>query len=287
MESLKKAIAEDFKVTFEAFKNDSFDRMNIYSNRMMSNAIFGNDPKIFLPGFFLKDVAFTYGVLKARESPTAFSTAKAHGMVFVENLGKLLSSLDEEKLWKEFHDFNDKTRKFDLDDLEEKSYSDNVDFTKMSFSWLLAFLSSNRDLLLDPHNFLLKGIISEMVRIYKVHSGSLSETILIYLIEALDRNYDYICRISGRPDVRFINEEKVKKETLPFIDKIAKVYTPEPKVSEADSILWELVKSWREMFIRYLELPPPGYAFQRGIELPEELKKKLAEGITKALEKKI
>lgn len=286
MENIKRVIAEDFKAGVAAFKSDSFENMNVFANRMMSNAIFGDDPKIFLPGFFMKDVSFTFGLLKTKKTPTAFSTAKAHGLSFIEALGKLLQSLDEEELWKEFHSFNDKIRKFEMDDFEEKSYSDNKGFVEESYKWLLSYLESNKNGLLDPHNFLLKGIINEMVRTFRVHSGRVEEIIIIYLLEALDRNYDYICRSSGKPGVRLISEEKVKKDILPFVDQIVKAYG-QGKVAEADAILWKLVKNWRELFIQYMELPTPGFALQKGIELPEELKKKLAESITKAMEKEI
>jgi hypothetical protein len=287
MDSLKKVIEEDFKAAFEAFKSDAFDNMNVFANRIMSNTIFGDDPIIFLPGFFLKDVSFTFGVLKTRKSVAAFSTAKSHGFSFIENLGKLLSSLDEEQLWKEFHVFNDKIRKFEMDEFEEKSYSDNISFTEESYKWLISYLDSNKNMLLDPNNFLLKGIITEMIRIFRVHSGALSEMVLVYLLIALDRNYDYICRVRERPDIRVINEQKVKECILPFVDQIVKAYNQGLKIAEADVILWNLVKSWRELFVLYMELPPPGFALQKGIELPEELKKKLAEGLTKTLEKEM
>jgi hypothetical protein len=242
--------------------------------------------EIFLPGFFLKDVSFTFGLLKTRKSATAYSTAKAHGFSFVETLGKLLPSLDEKELWKEFHGFNDKIRKFEMDDFEEKSYSDNPGFTKQSYQWLLSYLDSNKNTLFDPHNLLLKGVINEMIRIFRVNSGTVEDIVVIYLLEALDRNYDYIGGFHGRSDARLINKEKVEKDILPFVDQIVKVYG-QGKIAEADAILWTLVKGWRELFIQYMELPTPGFALQKGIELPEELKKKLAESITKTMEKEI
>jgi translation initiation factor 2 alpha subunit (eIF-2alpha) len=61
----------------------------------------------------------------------------------------------------------------------------------------------------------------------------------------------------------------------------------ELKINEADALLWNLVKTWRELFIQFGELLPPGVALQKGIELPEDLKKKLTESITKTLEKEM
>jgi len=287
MESNRKPIEEDFKAAFEAFKNDSFGEMNIFSNRVMSNAIFGSDFRIFLPGFFMKDVAFTFGLLKTKQPATAFSTSKSHGFSFIEILQKLLASLDEKQLWKEFHNFRNAIRKFEIDSFEEKSYSDNPEFTKVAFSWLLSYLKTNRNVLFDSNNLLLKGVLNEMNRIFKVHSGALSDTVLISLIEALDRYYDYIRRIYVKPNTQSIDEEIIKNNIFSLIDQIEKIYAEELKIAEADSVLWKLVKGWREFYIQYMELPPPRFAIEKGIVLPEDLKKKISESITKTLEKEV
>lgn len=287
METNRKPIEEDFKAAFEAFKSDSLGEMNIFSNRLMSNAIFGNDAKIFLAGFFLKDVATTFELLKTKQSPTAFSTSKSHGFSFIETLQKLLTSLDEEQLWKEFHSFRNAIRKFEMDSFEEKTYSDNPEFTKVAFSWLLSYLKAKRNILFDSNNLLLKGVLNEMNRIFKVHSGALSDTVIISLIEALDRYYDYFRRIFAKPDTRYIDEEIIKNNIFSLIDQIEKIYAEELKLAEADSVLWKLVKGWREFYIQYMELPPLRLAVEKGIVLPEDLKKKISEGITKTLEKEV
>jgi len=287
METNRKPIEEDFKAAFEAFKSDSFGNMNIFSNRLMSNAIFNKNTKIFLPGFFMKDVATTFELLKTKQSPTAFSTAKSHGFSFIETLQKLLASLDEEQLWKEFHSFHNAVRKFEIDSFEEKTYSDNPEFTKAAFSWLLSYLKTNRNILFDSNNLLLKGILNEMNRIFKVHSGVLSDTVIMSLIEALDRYYDYIRRIYVKPNTRFVDEEIVKNNIFSLIDQIEKIYATDLNLPEADSVLWILVKGWREFYIQYMELPPLRVAVEKGIVLPEELKKKISEGITKTLEKEV
>ena len=287
MSELEKVIAEDIKAAIEAFKQDSFDNVNVLANRIMSNAVFGDNRKIFLPGFFLKDVAFTFGLLKARKTAGAFSTAKAHGFSYVESLGRSLSSLDEDQLWKDFMVYNDKVRKFELADWEEKSYSDNTKFTSESFLWLLTYLESHREMLFDPRNFLIKGIINEMTRVYRVHSATLRDIILLCLMIALDRDYDYACKVWDRPDARIIDEKQMKELILPVLDKIVNFSKHEFKVDEADILLWQLVKAWRELFIQFGELLPPGVALEKGIELPEDLKKKLTESLTKTLEKEI
>lgn len=286
MKSLRKVVSEDLAAGIDAFRDDSFDFVNLIANRIMANAIFGTDTKIFLPGFFLKEVASTFGVLKARKEAAAYSTAKSHGFKYVESLKKSLSSLDEKELWKKFHAFSNKMRKFEMIEFEDGSYSDNIEFTRNAFSWLLKHLKENKDLLFDSPNLLLKGTLNEMERIYRVHSGELPEIVLISLIKALDRYYEYISRAHRKPDRR-IDEENVKSKIFPYIDQIEKSYGQELEIEEVDNILWELVKGWRAFYIQYMELPRTRVTFEKGIELPAELKKKLSESITKTLEKKI
>jgi len=289
MDSVYRAIKEDVKAALEAFKNDSFDNMNIFANRMMANAIFDTNKKLILPGFLLKDVSFIFGSLKIREKPTAFSTAKSHGFKYIEEVDKLITgSFDEDQLWKGFHDFNRNIRKFVMNDFEEKSYSENIEFTRKAFLWLLDYINKEKGALFDSHNLFLKGILNEMDRIFRVHSGELADTFVVSLIRALDRYYDYFRLIHTIPG-KGIDVEKVEKEIFPFIDKISNIYTQKKDVSEVDDVLWELVKGWREFFIRYMELPTVRLRFEkeveRGIELPSEVKKKLTESITKTLEK--
>jgi hypothetical protein len=284
MSELEKVLAEDLKAAIAAFKEDSFDTTNIMANRMMSNIIFGENKKIFLPAFFLKDVATTFGILKARKSAMAFSTAKSIGFAYIESLAKSLTAIDEEQLWKDFLLFNDKIRKFEMIDVE-KNYSDNPKFTHEAFKWLISYLSSHKEALFEPYNNLIKGLLIEMTRIYKVHSANFNDAVLLCLVIALDRNYDYLSRLWNRPGSKPIDEKQNKDLIIPAVNKIIEFNTKEFTIEEADSLLWDLTKSWREFFILYGELLSPSIALQKGIELPEDLKKKLAESLTKALEK--
>ena len=228
-------------------RTNSFDTANILANRIMSNAIFGENSKIFLPGFFLKDVAFHFGLLKAKEFQYGFSTAKSHGFTFVDSLSKQLPTIDENELWNRFLSYNEKMRSFESTDWENKSYSVDSKFTCESFKWFLTYLQKNKSALLDPRNFLIKGMINEMTRVYRAHSAELKDFTNLYLIIALDRNYDYICRIWNRPDVRLIDEEGVKKFIFPAVDKILSLSLQEFKIEDVDVLLWELVRQWRNL----------------------------------------
>jgi hypothetical protein len=243
MDNLEKAILEDLKTAIAAFKDDSFENVNIFANRIMSNSLFGTNNKLFLPGFFLKEVAFTFGSLKAKKTGLAFSTAKAYGFSFVESLSKNLDTLDEKELWTNFRDYEDKIRKYDISEWESKNYTDNIGFTEETFKWLLSYLKSNEQILLEPPNFLLKGIINEMNRVTKVHSASVKEIVILSVIISIDRNYDYINRYYFRQGARVIDEPKTKQVILPAIDNVINLYEKEFSLQNADSLLWDLVKT--------------------------------------------
>jgi hypothetical protein len=287
MSALEKVIAEDLHAAIAAFKDDSFENVNIFANRIMSNSIFGENGKIFLLGFFLKDVALTFGLLKVRQSAMAFATAKSHGFSYIEGLGKDIETLDETPLWKNYKEYREKIRKFEINEWEEKNYTKNTKFTNEAFKWLLSYLNSNQALLANPLNSLIKGIITEMNRIYKVHSATLNDFIIIHLLVALSRNYEYACRIWNTPNTRLIDEKQVKEHILPAMNKIIALANKEFTIEEADALLWDLTKNWRESFIVYGELLSPAVAVQKGINLPEELKKKLTESLTKTMEKEL
>lgn len=283
LSSYDKVILEDLTAAIEAFKKDSFYHVNVFANRIMSDATF-TDSKFFLTGFFLKDLATTFGKLKTEEKATSYSTAKSHGFKFAELLKDSLSSFDEEKLWKEYQKFYNTIRKFEMDEFEEKSYSDNKDFAKETFSWLFEYIKTNKEILVDPQNLLFKGVYSEMERIFRVHSANLPEIVLMSLIQALSRYYDYFRRIHLKPDGH-IDEEKVKTEIFPLVEQIEKACYPKLDFSAVNSTLWALVKGWRCFFMQRMELLPLTVRYQKGIEMPTELKEKLSETMTKILEK--
>lgn len=285
MDKFQEAINEDLKAVAEAFRSDDFGDMNIYANRIMANAMFGNDATIFLPGFFLKDVATDFMLLKAKEQATAYSTAKSHGFKYVESLVKSFPSADPASLWKEFHEYSDIIRKFQMSSYEEKSYSKNVEFTKTAFSWLMAYLKEHKKVLSDPKNLLLSGILNELDRIFRSHSGELSEIALISMVEALERYYAYVRRIYRTMQGKL--EEGNLSEIFDYVDKMHEIYSHEMKIEDVNEILWKLVKGWREFYVQYMELSPPRIEFEKGIELPPELKKKMTESVSETLEKKM
>jgi len=78
----------------------------------------------------------------------------------------------------------------------------------------------------------------------------------------------------------------VKTTLFPYLDKIKQFSSSgEVDYKEITDFLWQLIKSWREHFIHYTELPYK--MVQKPIELSKEAKKKLSDAVSKALQKEV
>lgn len=291
MVDLSQVIRSDIEASINAFEDNDFENMNIFANRSMANAIFGEDKKLILPGFLMKELAGIFGTLEARgKEQTAFSTAKTIGANYVSSLSKLLreKGFEENELWQKFHEVSLELRKFLMSTVEERTYKEDPEFTRYAFEWLVKYLEKKKETLFNPKNLLLKGILNDMDRIFRVYGGVLLDTHTISLVRALDRYYDY-CRKAYSQSDGTLDKDGIAKTVFPFIDRIAGLSSSpsESQASIVNETLWELVKRWREFFLDYLELPRPRVEVERGIEIPEEAKRKITESVTKTLEKEV
>lgn len=280
-----KVVLQNIEAAISAFDLENFVLMNIFGNRIMSDALLFNDGKLALPGFFLKHVAVIYGNLKTRLTESKFSDAKSDGRTYLNTLSNFTKeSIKEKTLWQDFHEFNNNIRKHIILDIEWKVYEQNPEITHNAFMWLLGYLNDKKEVLLQPNNFFFKGILIEMNRLSKVYGCKLTDTYAISLLTSLDRYFDYFQR-AYRTSIGHINKDKVKEIIYPYIEKITNLFSEGDEVEPEtiNSILWELIKGWREFFIQYMELP--GRVVEKPIELPEEHRKQLGEIIGKALER--
>jgi hypothetical protein len=238
-----------------------------------------------LPGFFLKDLALSFGIIQARRG-TALHTAKVVGNRHLKSLEKMVDTgkMNDKEFWELFYKSCLDLRVFLRSDFEKEAYpSDDPEFSHAAFVWLLNYLKQRKTVLLDPRNLLFKGVINEMDRIFKVHGGFQSEIYAISMLKALDRYYDYFRRAHSPKGT--IDENKAKSMIFPYVDEITSIVSSRRvNMSKMMGVLWELVSGWRKFFIEYMELGRPGIAVEKAVELPEEAKRKLTESVTKALE---
>jgi len=281
-------ISQDINVAIKAFDSDEFELMNIYGNRIMADTLFSDNSKLALYGFFIKQVAIIYINLKGRLTESKFHEAKIIGKRYITTLFESFNNnVEENKLWSEFNDFNNRIREYIILDLEKDIYKENPDLTNLAFKWLVKYLYDNKELLCHPDNRLIKGILNEMNRIYNTYGGKLADTYILSLVIALDRYFDY-CLHAFKKSLGDVEEEKIKSAVFPYVEEILKLSLSEnidPKY--VTDILWKLIKGWREFFIQFMEISRATreLLIKRPIELPKELKERLGKVIEKALKK--
>lgn len=270
------------------FKTEDFQLMNVLGNRIMSDSMFGNIRDFALFGFFVKQMALSYLNLKPRINDSDFLDAKLVGEKYLENLLAASENYDIVKSWSDYHNWNIKIIKYSTSDIENNVkdiYGDNPKITENVRHWLVDFFVTDREILYDSKNNFIKGIISEFQRVGLAYGYQVIDTIIFSCLVALDRYYEYFV-FQHTTENGLIDKETVKTTIFPYIDKIKQFSSSsEVDYEEVTHLLWQLIKSWRESFIHYIELrrettPKP-------IELSKEAKKKLSETVSKALQKEV
>jgi len=83
-----------------------------------------------------------------------------------------------------------------------------------------------------------------------------------------------------------VDRQAVTGSIFPYIDAIKRISAADTvPYDEATSLLWELIKGWREYFIGYQELSQG--AVEKAVELSKESRAKLSEMLGKALQKEV
>jgi len=280
-ENISRIIEQDIKAAHSAFSNDDFRLMNIYANRVMSNAILSDDPRLTLPGFFLKEAARIYGSIKAKKDLSTFSTAKSLGEVYLNGL-KLDSSFGE--MWQRYHDFFVRVLEHDTDEHEKKSYKADPEFTNFAFRFFIEKMSEDRDILYNVNNQFLRGLLNEMDRIFRVHKGGLFELYALSLVRALELYSGYVPYYEKRR-----RNEIIGKSLLPYIEAISEMLREDPVDPEKVALLLKrIILDWRLCFIHFMEAP--GYIpvqEEKRVPITEETKKRISETVSKALEEEV
>ena len=279
--SIVQVIEQDVKAVYSAFQNDDFANMNLFSNRIMANAILSEDPRLTLLGFSLKEIARIYGGIKARKDLTTFATAKSLGDVYIRSINL---KGDANEFWEQYHLFYNKIRQHQQDEYEKESYKENIQFTRFAFHWLIQKLSEDRDMLFKDHNQFVRGILNEMGRIFRVHGGELVDLYTFSLVRALQLYYDYTNYFSKKE-----RKEVITKSVLPYVDEMTKTLLRESvDPEEVTLLLQRIIVDWRIAYIHFMERPRfVPIEKEEGVPITEETKRKISETVTKALEEEV
>lgn len=282
----------DFDAITLALKNKDFAAMNIFANRLTSNAFLVASREAAISGFLAKQVALDgLAAQRTKESSRIHDTAASQ---FLKQLrGSMPDSQDPGKKWKAYTDYANEARKALVDDVEREAYKQDEEFVAQCHSTLMSIFRNEWKILVDPKNAFTKGILNEAARLTRVHGAREREVLLQVTLKAFDAYYDYAALSSSLPDETYATEALVSK-VEPFVKRVLELFgqdgvqTGVPDYKALDLLVGDLVFEWRKHFIYYMEqqMVMPG-AERKRIELPEEARRKISDIISEALKREV
>lgn len=277
---ISQIIQQDVKAAYSAFQNDDFRRVNIYANRIMTNSIFDEKPELTLIGFFLKEASRIYNRMKAYKDLTTFATAKSIGDTYIKAIN-VESGIN--KFWEEYDNFYNRIRKHEQDKYEKESYKDNTEFTHLTFRWLLERLNKDRAVLFNHNSQFVRGILTEMDRIFRAHGGDRVDLYAFSLLRALELYSGYI-EYFGKDE----RNEFITKSMFTYIDDIVKTMSKDHVDPEEVTILLRrIIVDWRVCYIQFMERPRLVPIEEKAVPITEETKERISKSVEKALEEEV
>lgn len=287
---IKDVILQELDICIELLEKENFDTLNIIANRIMENCLFSKDHLIFLPGLFIKEITLVFSKIFSSKEAKAFHSSKIIGKDYINSLKeKFKSEINEELIWTEYHLFLVKILQYFRYEYENKLYTDNIEFSKSVAKSIINYLCKNEEVLYLKYNQFFSGIVNVLDRVFRVHSGTVEVTMIITYLKMFDRLYDYL--ILKYFEEESIDKEKLKEEINPYLKYLYKIGNfEELDFKEYNQNLWEIVKKWREYYIKYRNSVATIYQQipqQKIIKLPEETKKIIEESLKESIEKKL
>ena len=283
-------LTQDIIVARELFEKDDFGNAMIFGNRILSNAVFLTEdqrPPFLLAGFFVKDIASELIRVASTSQVSVVSTAKTAAMSYFTEVTEPVAkpTFSIERFWQTYEQYSNRIRTFGNLVEEDHVYTENRSFTKVVADWIIGYLGQERDVLYNSRNMLLEGSINEIIRVYRAHGANVRELVILALLTYLQRVYSYI-RYAFVDDKGDVDKQRVDAEIFPYVDSLKTNALEDKEVNGATRQLCDLLLAWRHYFIRFADAPAPRpLQAERGVQLPEETRKRITEAITKSLGK--
>lgn len=286
------------KAASKAFLSEDYNLMNIFSNRIMSDALILGSESYGMVGFFLKNASLAFTKAKSKVAPPSkIADSQNYNL---EKLGKELfkvyvdlSNYDPIPLWDCYLNFRERIRLELITDIERDTYEDDPGLSDHLSGWLSDYLLKNKEVLLHKENNLLKGIVNEAERTVNVCGVGKMACVFLSIVTAMDWTNEYYQFLSDI--LPFSNKDNpVVSVLFPLIEE-TDVLMEENDSTEmllhANKIIWKLIVEWRKLFLNYMELTTKKQNILLGEdlrgrvpEIPLEEKKRLTDLMTKKIE---
>lgn len=277
---------QDLGAYKSAVNRGDFELANTFANRMMSNAYMFDEKEIGIIGLILKEMSREGMIakqVKDKSAPNTVITQTQNTIKKIEDQIKI-KKFDLDEIWKGFSNLLVTTRKSKLNQDENVAYSNlNLEFTEFACEKMTKEFSDNLQLLDYPSNNLFGGVLTELGRIMDCHGIEKNSLQTMLILTMLNRLYEYI-RFTTNDDL----DKRVQDEFIPHVTKALdylKSNKNETESMEINNILWDLIKIWRIYFIKFTEVRPN--LAMRKSSLKEQTKSRIADALSKSLEKEI
>jgi hypothetical protein len=219
--------------------------------------------------------------MKGKKELTTLTTAKSFGDIFIRSI--IDHDIKLEQVWTTYHKFRISLMEHQQNEHEKDNYELNFDFSHTVFTRLMSMLEKEKNILLIDKNQFLRGITTEMERIFKVHGANLFDFYSMALISALHLYFQYVDYYGSA------REEIIEKSIFPYLENILDLLKKDQiDQNEINKLLVKLLQEWRLSFIRFMERPKfVPIREDEELSISEETKKKISDTVTKVLEEEV
>lgn len=284
MELFNKVFIQDLEAYREGLANKDFQFCNIISNRITTDAVFLESKEFALIGAILKDVLPDFQ--RVEESYEEKIRKK-----FIEVLNDYIKhqeELESSFILDRFSEFFDENKKFFTSSLED--YSENKDYTSKIIKFCLEFIKNELEDNNLPYSedFLILGAKNEISRASRQFGCTTHQHILQYILSFSQRLQDFFkVLLSSEVTKPEKWKERYEKYRKLLRDNIQEYDLSEEYIKKSLEDLYELIKEWRFMFMRLMNIMIPMPHQSQQIKIPSRIENELKEMVSKTISREL
>ena len=284
MELFNKVFIEDLEAYINGLENKDFQFCNIISNRITTDAIFLDSKEFALIGAILKDTLPNF----QRVEESYEETIRKKFVSVINDFMKYQEKLDCSFILNRYSDYFDESKQYFTSSFEK--YSENKDYTSRIINFCLKFLKDELEKGNLPYaeDLLVMGVLNEISRASRQFGCTSHQHILLNILSFSHRLQDYF-KVLLTSDDKYANKwkESYQKYRAILKDNIKKYDLSDDYIQRSSEDLFELIKEWRFMFLRLMNILPPMPQPPPQIKIPSRVENELKEMVSKAISKEL
>ena len=268
MENYEQILIEDLNIYKKGLNLEDYSFCNIISNRLITNAVFLDSKEYTLVGTILKEVLNYFVIVEDSKE------IKNNLEDFINYIVKS-ENLEIRFIMEGYIDFYN--RIWDNLNPDYEKYEENKEYSLYSTKTFLKLLKEELNNQIIPYHrdLIYFGISNELNRIFRNFGCFSHQLILKVLLVFSGRLYEYyrFLIFSEEPKIDFWEKKyfKIKEKIKSNIENFD---IDEEYIEKTASLIFEICKEWRIMFIRLMDITPQFKRKKTSIppKIEEELK---------------